>query len=82
MNPGLDPEVVSSLGYDYSVTCVASNAAWYNPNVRWSRGGSSARSDGGRMLWVVGWVCGRGFFGCEFVNNMQLGSCDGFFLGR
>ena len=49
MHPGLDSEVVFSLEYEYSVTSVAAKVAWYIPCVRWSRGGMSARSDGGRI---------------------------------
>ena len=54
----------------YSVTSVTTRAAWYNLCVIWNRGGDSARSDVGRILWVVGLVCGRGFFGCDFVNGV------------
>ena len=60
----------SSLDGECSVIRVASNVAWYIPCVRWSRGGVSARSDGERIFWVVGWVCGRGFFECDFVHGM------------
>ena len=58
--------MVSSLDDKYSVTRVATEVAWYNPCVMWSRGGASGRSDGGILEWVVGWVCGRGFVKFEF----------------
>ena len=54
----LDPEVGSSLDDEYSVTRVATKVAWYIPCVMWSRVGESGRSYGGRLEWVVGWVCG------------------------
>ena len=72
----------SSIDDEYIVTCVAAIAAWYSPYVRWSRGGVSARSDGGIILWVVGWVCGRGFGGCGCLNDVQLGYFDRILLGR
>ena len=72
----------SSLEYEYSVTRVDAKTAWDSPCVRWSRGGSGARSDGGRILWLLGWVYGRGFVGYEFVNGVKLLYCDGTFLGR
>ena len=68
MHPVLDPEVGSSLDDKYSVTRVASKAACYIPCVRWGRGGASARSVGGRIGWVVGLACGRGFSGYVFVK--------------
>ena len=74
--------MVSILEYEYSVTHVAAKADWYSPYVRWSRGGVSARSDGGIILWVVGWVCGRGFGGCGCLNDVQLGYFDRILLGR
>ena len=60
----------SILEDEYSVTYVAAHAAWYRLCVRWSRGGAIARSDGGRIFWVLGWVYGRGFFGCGLVNGV------------
>ena len=66
LHPGLEPEVGYSLDDKYSVTCVATEVAWYSPCVMWSRGGASGRSDGGRLEWVVGWVSGRGFVGIDF----------------
>ena len=62
--------MVYILEDEYSVTSVTTRAAWYNPCVKLSRGGESARSDVDRILWVVGPVCGRGFFGCDFVNGV------------
>ena len=56
----------SILDEKYSVTHVASNAAWYIPCVRCSRCGASAGSVGQRIGWVVGWVFERGFSGCGF----------------
>ena len=56
----------SSLDEEYSVTCVATEVSLYSPCVVWSRGGVSGRSNGGRLEWVVSWVCGRGFVGIEF----------------
>ena len=63
---GLDPEMGSSLDNNYSVTRVATEVAWYSPCVMWSRVGASGRSNGGRLEWVVGCVCGRGFVGIVF----------------
>ena len=62
----------SSRDDDYSVTRVATEVAWYSPCVMWIRGGASVRSDGGRLEWVVGWVCGRGFVGIESGNGLAL----------
>ena len=59
LRPGLDPEVGSSLEYEYSVTHGDAKAAWYSPWVGRSLGGVSARILGGKVIWVVGWVCGR-----------------------
>ena len=58
-NPGLDPEVGSSLECEYSVIRGAAKAACYSPYVRRSLGGASTRSMGGKVRWVVGWVCGN-----------------------
>ena len=58
---GLESEVGSSLEYKYSVTCGFTKAAWYSPCVRWGLVGASTRSMGGKVRWVVGWVCGRMF---------------------
>ena len=77
----MDTEVGSSLEDEYSVTCVAVQAAWYSLCVILSRGGAIARSDGGRIFWVASWVYVRGFFGCGLVNGVYLGYCDGIFLG-
>ena len=57
-------------------------AAWYIPCVRWSRGGASGRSDGGRLIWVVGWVRGRGCVGIEFEKGVWLGEHVGNLLRR
>ena len=66
VHPGMDPEVGSSLDDEYSVIFVATEVAWYKTCVMWSRGGAIGRIDVGRLEWVVGWVCGRGFFRIEF----------------
>ena len=44
---GLDPEVGSSLDNKYTVTRVATKAAWDIPCVRLNMGRASGRSDGG-----------------------------------
>ena len=77
---GLIIEVRSSLEYEYSVTQEAAKTAWYSPCVRWSLGGVSGRSLGGKVRWVVGWVCGRMFSWCEKGKSMELGACDGILL--
>ena len=56
----------SILDNEYSLTRVATEVAWYSLCVIWSKGGASGRSDVGRLEWLVGWVCGRGFVGIEF----------------
>ena len=33
-------------------------------------GKGRGRVDGGILEWVVGWVCGRGFFGSEFRKGV------------
>ena len=48
-HPGLDPEVGSSLEYEYIVTHVAQKTAWYSPCVRRSLGGVNGRSLGGKV---------------------------------
>ena len=53
-HPGLDPEVGSSLEYEYTVTGTAVKAAWYIPCVRQSLSGVSDRILGGKVRWVVG----------------------------
>ena len=65
MHLGLDPEVGSRLDDEYSVTCAATEVAWYSPCVMWSRDGSSGRINGGNLEWLVSWVYGRGFIGVE-----------------
>ena len=72
----------SSLDDKYSVTRVAAKVAWYSSCVRWSRGGAIVRSVGGRIVWVVGWGCGRGFSGRVFVKGLYLGYYDGILPGR
>ena len=57
-------------------------AAWYIPCVIWSRGGASEKSDGGLLIWVVGWVCGRGCDGIEFETGVWLGANDVKLLER
>ena len=39
-------------------------------------------SVGGRIGWVLGWVCERGFSGIIFVKVVYLGYCDGILLGQ
>ena len=34
------------------------------------------------MVWVVGWVCGRGFDGIEFETGVWLGAHDVNLLGQ
>ena len=70
MHLGVNLEVEFSLEYGYSVTRVATKMAWYSPCVIWIRGGKSASSNGGIILQVVGWVCVRGCFGCNFLNSV------------
>ena len=73
LHPRLDPEVVSSLDDEYSVTCVATEVAWYSPCVMWIRDGDIVRSDGGILEWVLGWVYGKGFIWIEFWNGLVMG---------
>ena len=81
-NMGLDMKVVSSLEYEYSVTCGATKAAWYSPCVIRKLGEASVRIMGGKVIWVVVWVCGRMFSWCEMVKAQSWGhmmdfcSCD------
>ena len=42
----------------------------------------SGRSVDGCKVWVVGWVCGRGFCGYGFVEGVLLRYLDGVFLRR
>ena len=72
----------SSLDEYYSVTRVATAVACYITFMMLSRGGASGMSDGGILEWVLGWVCVRGFIGCEFLNVVQLGYYDGILLRR
>ena len=72
----------SILDDEYSLTCVVTKTAWYSSCVIWSRGGEIGSSVDGRKVWVVGWGCGRGFYGCVFVKSVYLGDCDGIFLGQ
>ena len=74
--------MVSILDEDCSVNWVATQVAWYSPCVIWSKVGASGRSDDGILEWVVGWVCGRGFFRSEFRKVVYLGYCDGILLER
>ena len=55
----LNPEVGSSLEYEYSVAHGAVKAAWCSPFVRWGLGGANTRIVGGKVIFVVGWLCGR-----------------------
>ena len=80
-HPGLDSEVGSSLEYEYSVTHGAAKAAWYSPCVRRSLGGVSGRNLGGKVRWVVGWVCGRMFSWCEKEKWWSWGRVMEFFSG-
>ena len=64
------------------MTCVATNLDWYIPCMRWIRGGISGRIFGSGKILGVGWVCGRGFYGCIFVKGVLLGYFGGIFLGR
>ena len=40
-----------------------------------------ARSVGGKGTWVIGWVCGMGFFGFKSGTSVEMGSYDGLLLG-
>ena len=57
------------------------NAAWYSPYVRWNRGKASGRSDGGILIWVLGWVRERGCDRIEFETGVWLGEHDVDLLG-
>ena len=57
-----------SLDDKYSVTHEAAKSAYNSPRVKWSRGGKSVMSVGGRKVWVVGWGHGRGFSGCVLLK--------------
>ena len=81
-NLGLDPEVGSDLECEYSETSGAAKAAWYGPCASRSLGEASARVKGGKVRWVVGWVCGRIFSWCEIVKVWSWGVHDGIFLVR
>ena len=72
-HPVLNPEVGSNMKYEYSVTRGAAKAAWYCPCVGRILGGVSARSLGGKVIWVVGWVCGRMFSWCEMEKACSWG---------
>ena len=80
-HPGLDPDLGSSLEYEYSVTHEAAKTAWYSPCVRRSLGGASGRSLGGKVRWVVGWVCGWMFSWCEKAKAWSLGRMMEICLG-
>ena len=67
MHPELDPELGSSLDYEYSVTHVAAKETCYSPCVRWSRGGASGNSVGGEQDKGGG---GRGFSGYVFAKGI------------
>ena len=72
----------SSHDDEYSVTYVATMLSWYIPCVIFNRGGFSERVYGGCKMWVLAWVCGKGFCGYGFVKGVLLGYLDGIFLGR
>ena len=74
--------MLSSLEYEYSVTRGATKEAWNSQYVRWSLGGAITSNVGGKGRWLVGWLCGTGFFVCKNVNGVELGSHDGILLGR
>ena len=60
----------------------ATKVAWYSPCISWSSDGVIGRSVGGGKLWLVGWLCGRGFCGFIFVKGVLLGYLDRILLGR
>ena len=66
-HPGLDPEVGSSLEYEYSTTRGAAKAG--------------VRSLYGKVIWVVGWVCGRMFYCCEMGKAWSWGLVMELYLG-
>ena len=72
----------SSLDGKHSTTRFTAKVAWYRPCMRWSRGGASGRCVGEGKIWVVGWVCRRGFFRRVFVKCVFLGYFYGIFLGQ
>ena len=39
----------------------------------WSKGGENRRSVVGGKIWVVGWLCGRGFYGYVFCKRYVAG---------
>ena len=55
-------------------------AAWYSLCVIRSRCGASKRSDGRRLIWVIGWVGGRGVVGLDFEKGVCLGEHDRILL--
>ena len=80
-HPELDTEVGSSQEYKYSVARGAEKAAWYSPCVRRSLVGVSTRSLGGKLIWVVGWVCGRMLSWCEMSKALSWGCVIKFCSG-
>ena len=78
-HPVLDLKVGYSLEYKYSVNRGATNTAWYIPCVRRSIGGASSRTMGGKVIWVVGWVCGKILYWCEMVTAQSWGRMMEFF---
>ena len=78
---GLDPEVVYSLEYEYSLTREAVKVAWYSPCVRRSLSGASAMSMGGELIYVLGWVCGRIVSWCEMIKAWSWGRMVECFSG-
>ena len=63
------------------MTHEAVKAAWYSPCAGRSLGGVSGRSLGGKVRWVVGWVCGRMFSWCEMVKAWIWGRVMEFCSG-
>ena len=66
--PKLDPEVASSLEYEYTVNHRSVKAAWYSPCVRRSVSRAGARNMGEKVRWVLGWFYGRMFYWCDMVK--------------
>ena len=48
----------------------------------WGGSGASGLSDGGRLIWVIEWVCGRGCDRIEFEKGVWLDEHDGNLVGQ
>ena len=72
----------SILDDKYIGTFVSTRVAWYSLCIRWSRDGSIVRIVGGDKIGLLGWVCGRGLYGCVFGKSVFLVYFDGIFLWK